>query len=143
MTYQIISERKAKYQTRVTGPKDVFKAVKRYAESNQEQFLVLTLNAAHEVQRIMINTIGLINRTVVHPREVYTEAIRDGATAIIVAHNHPSGSLEPSAEDREVTDRINHAGEIIGIPMLDHMIFNQRSYYSFLEEKPQMVGGVA
>ncbi|MCF7939851.1 MAG: JAB domain-containing protein [Spirochaetales bacterium] len=143
MTYQIISERKAKYQGRVTGPKDVFKAVKRYADGNQEQFLVLTLNAAHEIQRIMINTIGLINRTVVHPREVYTEAIRDGATAIVVAHNHPSESLEPSREDREVTERLNQAGEIIGIPMLDHMIFCRKGYYSFLEEHPQMVGGMA
>lgn len=140
MTYQIISERKAKYETTVTGPRDAFTAIRRYAENKQEQFIVITLNGAHKIERVILNTIGLVNRTVVHPREVFKEAIKDSAAAIIVAHNHPSGNLVPSAEDNEVTERIKKAGDILGIPMLDHMVFNGEGYYSYLEERPHMVG---
>ena len=80
-----------------------------------------------------IVSIGLINRTIVHPREVYADAIVDRATAIIVCHNHPSGNLEPSDEDTAVTGQLKEAGEILGIKLLDHVIFAVSGYYSFLE----------
>lgn len=71
--------------------------------------------------------------TLVHPREVFYEAIRDNATSVIIAHNHPSGHTDPSLEDREVTRRLSEAGGILGIRILDHVIFSPKGYYSFLE----------
>jgi DNA repair protein RadC len=75
-----------------------------------------------------------VNRALVHPREVFAEALVDRAAAVVVAHNHPSGNVEPSAEDREVTARLQKAGNTLGIAMLDHIIFSQEGYYSFLEQ---------
>ncbi|MCD6353658.1 MAG: JAB domain-containing protein [Proteobacteria bacterium] len=69
----------------------------------------------------------------VHPREVFADPITDRASAIIIAHNHPSGGLNPSKEDIEVTKQLKSAGKTLGIKLLDHIIFNHKSYYSFLE----------
>jgi DNA repair protein RadC len=71
--------------------------------------------------------------TLVHPREVYADALTDRAAALVVAHNHPSGRTEPSPEDREVTSRLHAAGETLGVRLLDHVIFSLEGYYSFLE----------
>ena len=71
--------------------------------------------------------------TLVHPREVYADALTDRAAALVVAHNHPSGKVDPSPEDREVTSRLMAAGETLGIRLLDHVIFSLEGYYSFLE----------
>lgn len=78
-------------------------------------------------------SIGLINRSPVHPREVFADALTDRASAVIVAHNHPSGGLEPSPSDIDVTAQIKAAGQIVGIVLLDHIIFNRTGYFSFLE----------
>lgn len=75
----------------------------------------------------------MIDRTPVHPREVFADALSDRASAIIVAHNHPTGSLEFSATDLEVTGQLKSAGSVVGIALLDHIIFNPKGYYSFLE----------
>lgn len=79
-------------------------------------------------------SVGLVNKTQVHPREVFADPITDKASAIIVAHNHPGGGLNPSKEDIEVTKQLKSAGEILGIRLLDHIIFNRKGYYSFLED---------
>ena len=118
---------------RIRMPADVLPIVDRFASRNQECFIALSLNGAHEVIASRIVTVGLVNRTVVHPREVFADSITDRAAAIMLAHNHPSGSLEPSTEDQEVTTRMVRAGELIGIPVLDHVIFSESGYYSFLE----------
>jgi DNA repair protein RadC len=78
-------------------------------------------------------SIGLIDRSPVHPREVFADALADRASAVIVAHNHPSGTLEPSFSDIEVTAQLKSAGAIVGIALLDHIIFNRTGYFSFLE----------
>jgi len=78
-------------------------------------------------------TVGLVNRLQVHPREVFADPITDRAATIIIAHNHPSGDLIPSKEDTEVTRQLKAAGETLGIKLLDHIIFNNKGYYSFLE----------
>jgi len=75
----------------------------------------------------------LVNKTQVHPREVFADSITDRATAIIIAYNHPAGGLTPSKEDIEVTRQLKAAGETLGIRLFDHIIFNQKAYYSFLE----------
>jgi DNA repair protein RadC len=130
MTYQIVSERKLKRKVKIENPQEVYRLVKRYAEAKQEQFILLTLNGAHNVISVSIVSIGLVNRTIVHPREVFCKAISDRASAIIVCHNHPSGSLEPSDEDKQVTLQIYNAGEIIGIPLIDHIVFSKTGYAS-------------
>jgi DNA repair protein RadC len=133
MTYDIISVRKRK-TIQIKHPDDIYAAVKRYTKSDQEHFLVLTLDGAHNIISIHISTFGLVNRTIVHPREVFKHAIKDNASSIIVCHNHPSGSLLPSPHDNEVTDRLTEAGDILGFHVLDHLIISKNGYYSFRKE---------
>lgn len=119
---------------RIRFPADVLPLVRHYADRKQEHFLSLSLNGAHEVSATRVVSVGLVNRALVHPREVFAEALVDRAAAVVVAHNHPSGNVEPSPEDREVTGRLQKAGNTLGIAMLDHIIFSQNGYYSFLEQ---------
>ena len=107
---------------------------KTMPKASQEQFCVVTLDGAHRVIKRHIVTKGLVNRTVVHPREVFRPAIKDNATAIICAHNHPSGALDPSDDDNAITKRLREAGQTLGIPMLDHIIVSRTGYYSYLEK---------
>lgn len=140
MKYQILSERTAPgYAVKINHPKDVLPILKRYRKHKQELFLATTLDANHQVINTRIISIGLVNRTVVHPREVFADAITDRAVAIILSHNHPSGNVDPSLEDHEVTARMKKAGEILGINILDHVIIGNAGddYYSF-EEHSQM-----
>jgi DNA repair protein RadC len=133
MTYMLVSERRAKEPVKVRMPADAYGALTRYYRKRKEHFLVLTLDGAHTIHSIRIVSIGIVNRSIVHPREVFIEAIKDNAAAVIVAHNHPSGDFEPSLEDRDVTDRLKEAGKVVGIPVLDHIVFSWRGFYSFLE----------
>ena len=121
-------------QRKITYPSDVMPIVSHYADRNQEHFLCLALNGAHEVMNIRVVSVGLLNRTIVHPREVFADPLKDRAAAVVVAHNHPSGSVEPSKEDRQITARLKEAGEMLGIQLLDHIVFSIRGYYSFLEK---------
>lgn len=96
----------------------------------QECFVVLTLDGAN---RLIDNTIvfqGTLNQSLVHPREIFAKAIEDRAAKIIVAHNHPSGSLEPSLDDIEVTKKLEEAGRLMGIEVLDHIIVSKSGYRS-------------
>ena len=119
---------------RISFPADVLPLVRHFADRKQEHFLAVTLNGAHEVIQTRVVTIGLVNRTLVHPREVFADAITDRAASIVVAHNHPSGNCKPSPEDRAVTDRLKRASDVLGVSLLDHIIFSSTSYYSFLEQ---------
>ncbi|MFH2116289.1 MAG: DNA repair protein RadC [Spirochaetota bacterium] len=119
---------------RIATPADAWHLVRHFADRKQERFLCCTLNGAHDVLAVRIITLGLANRTIVHPREVFAEAVADRACAILVAHNHPSGRLEPSREDEDITERIRDAGELLGIPLLDHIIFSQDGYASMMEQ---------
>jgi DNA repair protein RadC len=120
-------------KTQINNPVDAYDLLSRYASERQEHFIVLTLDGAHQVNGQHVVTIGLANRTLVHPREVFYPAIVDNAVAIIVAHNHPSGQILPSPEDEQITQRLYDAGEILGIPVLDHIIIDDGRYYSFAE----------
>jgi len=113
----------------------MFNFLKRYAKSRQEYFLVITLNGAHEIMGIHIATIGLMNRTIVHPREVFIHAIKDNAAAIVIVHNHPSGNVLPSPEDIDITNRMKEAADLLGINFLDHLIISKHCYYSFRQER--------
>jgi len=132
--YQYISERKTDYSATISKPSEVLPLLRRYKKLKQEAFIVITLDAAHQVIAIRMISVGILDRTVVHPREVYSDAITDRAAAIIVAHNHPSGSTDPSKEDKKLTLRLRTSGVILGIPVLDHIVIAQgKEYYSFLE----------
>lgn len=102
--------------------------------SKVEEFAVLLLNTKKEVTDIEYISKGTVDCTVVHPREVFQGAISKGAHTIILVHNHPTGDVTPSREDRAITRRLREAGEIIGIPVLDHIIVGDGRYHSFLEE---------
>lgn len=119
--------------TKITTPADLLPLVRHYADRRQEHFLCATINGANEILNVRVISIGLVDRTPVHPREVYADAVADRASGIIVAHNHPEGTLDPSPADVEVTRQIKQAGEHIGIALLDHIIFNRTGYFSFLE----------
>lgn len=101
---------------------------------DREHFWVLLLNSKNQLIGEENSAKGSLNQTVVHPRELYKAAIKAGAAAVIVAHNHPSGSVEPSAEDLAVTQRLVEAGKILGIELLDHIIIGQGCYLSFKEK---------
>ena len=131
MTYDIISTRKCRKTIRIIKPDDIYNCLKRYAKSEQEYFIVMTLNGKHEVIGIHIATYGLVNQTIIHPREVFKHAIRDNASAIIISHNHPSGDITPSIEDNEITMRLKQSADILGINLLDHMIIGKNKYYSY------------
>jgi DNA repair protein RadC len=128
----VVCERKREL-VRINSPRDVYVALKRFHGKKQETFIVLTLDCAHQVSGIRIVSIGLVNKTVVHPREVFGYAIRDNAVGIIISHNHPSGRLDPSPEDIEITQRLKNAGDIMGIALLDHVVFAKSGYFSFIE----------
>jgi DNA repair protein RadC len=113
-------------------PKEVLPLIRHYADRKQEHFICVSLNGANEVIASRVVSVGLVNKTQVHPREVFADPITDRASAIIIAHNHPSGDLKPSKDDIAITKQLKAAGETLGIRLLDHIIFNQKGYYSFL-----------
>lgn len=107
------------------------KAVEQLADlrdKKQEYFVCLTLDGANRLIAKRVISIGTLTTSLVHPREVFAEAITDRAASIIVAHNHPSGNIEPSQADRDVTERLKEAGELLGISLLDHLIITKDSY---------------
>lgn len=119
--------------SKIETPADLLPHVRHYADRKQEHFLCASINGANEILNIRVVSIGLIDRSPVHPREVFADALADRAAAIIVAHNHPSGGVEPSHSDINITAQLKDAGGILGIELLDHIIFNRTEYFSFLE----------
>lgn len=117
----------------VIFPSDVLPAIRHIASRPQEHFISVTLNGANEIINTRTVSIGTSNKTIIHPRDVFAHGLLDHAASMILAHNHPSGNLAPSNEDIRVTDRLTEAGELLGIRILDHIIFSDRDYYSFAE----------
>ena len=120
---------------KIKTPQDIFLLVRHYANRKQERFLSVSLNGAHEVIAVRVVTVGLVNRTIVHPREVFADPLSDRCSAICVCHNHPSGDLEPSGEDDDVTTSLETAAAVLGIRFLDHLIFSETSFFSYRREK--------
>lgn len=119
----------------VKRPDDIIPFVRNYAVSMKEHFLVVTLSGSHEIINIHVVSVGTLNRSIVHPREVFSVAIKENAAAIILCHNHPSGNLAPSHEDIETTKTLVSASMIMGIEIIDHIIVDCESYFSFREHK--------
>lgn len=120
-------------KVRIQSTKDIVPFVKNYAMSSKEHFLVITLNGGHEIIQIHVVTIGILNRSIIHPREIFSEAIRENAASIILCHNHPSGNCNPSNDDIESTKMLIEASKIMHIRILDHIIVGTNNYYSFLD----------
>ena len=106
----------------IKGPADVLGWVQEEVYSDREAFVVLHLNARNVALRKETISVGTLNASLVHPREVFKSAVKENAAALILIHNHPSGDLTPSKDDQELTGRIVKAGEIMGIDVLDHVI---------------------
>jgi DNA repair protein RadC len=119
---------------KVTEPGHVLPLVEEIRGKKQEYFVCVTLNGAGEVLATRTVTVGLLNHSLVHPREVFADAITDRAASIICVHNHPSGSLEPSSQDIMITRQLVDSGTILGIRVLDHVIVTRQGYLSMREQ---------
>ena len=121
----------------VNGAQEVAKvfqdilALEDKIEQEKEHYYVMHLNIRSQVMMVELVTVGTLTSSLVHPRETFRRAVMGGAASIIIAHNHPSGEVDPSDEDMKVTRVMLDAGNILGITMLDHIIFTTDDYYSF------------
>jgi DNA repair protein RadC len=129
-----IAARRLRAGDPVRGPADVFRHFHaRLRGIRQERFLVLLLDGRHRLLREVVVSQGTLTASLVHPREVFRPALREAAAAIVLVHNHPSGDPTPSTEDREITGRLADAGELVGIPVLDHVVVAERGWSSLCE----------
>jgi len=119
---------------RITDAKDVYEELKSFSTKSQEHFLTITLDGASHIINTRTVFIGTLNQSLVHPREVFADAIADKAAGIIIAHNHPSGTLEASRADISITQRLKEVSKLVGIELLDHVILSKHGYYSFSDE---------
>lgn len=135
---QAIKEKVYTYEFRkVNSPqsaRELFTKLDFFVNSDREMFLVASLNTKNEPTQIEVVSVGSLNASIVHPREVFKSAILANAASIICAHNHPSGDLKPSKEDIEVTKRLVEAGKLLGIEVLDHIILNDEGEYKSIRE---------
>lgn len=118
---------------KIKFPADVLPLIQHYADRKQEHFLCISINGANEIMNVRVVSIGLVNKSHVHPREVFADVISERASAVIVAHNHPHGDLKPGEEDIKITKQLQDAAKVLGLSFFDHIIFNTKGYYSFAE----------
>ncbi len=119
------------YGINISSPEDAEKAFREYiGDSDREVFAVMTLNNRHSITSLTTVSIGSLNSCVVHPREVFKTAILSNAESIVLCHNHPSGECQPSSEDIAATSRMQEAGKILGIQVLDHIILGDEKFTS-------------
>jgi len=122
-----------KETVRIACARDLLPLLSDITGRQQECFVCVSLNGANEVIEKRLVTIGLLNQSQVHPREVFADVIADRAAAVIFAHNHPSGGLQPSDSDLQTHDQLTQAGKILGLRVLDHIIVSRKGYFSFQE----------
>lgn len=122
-----------KPNTRYTSPEQVFNVFSFLMQETKEHFLALHLDGKNRILCVDLVSMGSLNQSIVHPREVFKTALVSSAAAIILIHQHPSGDPAPSSEDISITKRLKEAGELLGIKVLDHIIIGQDNYYSLSE----------
>lgn len=148
----LAAEKYAKYSTRLLAaqelakrlanrkagiflkPADVWAELRDIRENKKEHFIVFYLDTRNQEIKREIVSIGTLNYNLVHPREVFHGAVKNLAASVIVAHNHPSGCLEPSDEDLSLTKRLAQAGKLLGIELLDHIIVTKEGFMSFKQK---------
>jgi len=119
----------------IKNPQDIVKAIRSgIKDKAKEHFQLILLNIRNKIIGISTISIGTLNANLVHPREVFKDAISHSAASVILAHNHPSGNLEPSEDDLSITKRLIEAGKILGIEVLDHIIVTKNGFFSFKEK---------
>lgn len=119
---------------KIRSAKDIYEELAPYKNKQQEYFLAVYLDGANYIIDTKVITIGILNQSLVHPREVFSYAIEKRCASVIVAHNHPSNTLTPSKEDINITKRLEESAKILGIELLDHVIFTKEGYISLKEE---------
>ncbi|MCX6803652.1 MAG: DNA repair protein RadC [Candidatus Diapherotrites archaeon] len=118
----------------LSSAQDIFEYLRpKMSSLDKEHFVVLLLDSKNKLIKEEIISIGTLNSSVIHPREIFKFAIKESANSIIIAHNHPSGDPNPSEQDKGITEKIVKAGEVIAVKVLDHVIIGKDSYYSFAE----------
>jgi len=123
-----------KSNSKILSANDVYNELKSYTNKEQEYFILITLDGASHIINKRVLFIGTLNQSLVHPREVFANAISDRSAGIIIVHNHPSGSLAPSRADMQITERLSEVAKLVGIELLDHVIISKNGYYSFSDE---------
>ena len=127
----------------IRHPKDILQYVRQYSLEPAEHFITITTNGAHEILSTKVVSVGTVNKALIHPREVFADAVAEHASGIICCHNHPCNQCYPSDADIESTRQLQKASQILGISFLDHLIVTRDSYFSFLEHdmlKPSSSG---
>jgi len=123
-------------RVKITSPDMVYNSYKDFFSSlANEHFAVVWLNSSNKIMGFEIISIGTLNSSLVHPREVFRGAIVAGAASIILLHNHPSGNTSPSNEDISITQKLVETGKILDIPVFDHLIITYEGYTSFMEKR--------
>ena len=130
-----LTNRFSENKPEILSAKDVWQLCSDIRESKKEHFVAFYLNTQNCLIERQIISIGTLNSSVVHPREVFEPAVKLSAASILIAHNHPSGILDPSGEDREVTKRLVDAGNLLGITVIDHIILGKNGHWSFQQAK--------
>lgn len=120
---------------KINSAKEAVAQLQELRKMKKEHFVALYLNARNELVYKETVSIGILNASLIHPREVFKPAIDKLAVSVIIAHNHPSGDTKPSEDDIEITKRLKKAGEILGVEVLDHIIITENSCFSFESEK--------
>ena len=129
------SEDEPKEKISIKSASDAAKLVKtKLGDKKKEYFVILSLDSRNNLIKVSDISIGTLNANLVHPREVFKEAIQATAASVILVHNHPSGDPEPSEDDLEINKRLVEAGEILGIGVIDHIIVSKSGYLSFKEK---------
>jgi DNA repair protein RadC len=132
-SFELARRHLLKDAVKIIVAQDVLPLVADIAGKQQEHFVCISLNGANEVIEKRVVTIGLLDKSPVHPREVFADVITDRTAAVIFAHNHPSGDLQPSEADLRTHEQLTEAAKILGLRVLDHVIVTRKSYYSFQE----------
>lgn len=136
VTIKMVKECSILYKNRkISSPEDAYSLIKEFLDcADREQLIVCSLNTKNQPTTINIVSIGTLNSSLVHPREVFKPAILGNASSIIIYHNHPSGSPEPSNEDVSITHRLKECGKLLGIDLIDHIIIGDERFVSLKEK---------
>ncbi|MCB5397640.1 JAB domain-containing protein [Intestinibacter bartlettii] len=137
VSIKMVREGSTKYENRkIETPFDAYVLLKNFLEdSDREKLLVVCLDTKNQPINICTVSVGTLNSSLVHPREIFKTAILSNSNQIMLAHNHPSGISAPSNEDKAMTNRIKDAGVILGIELIDHIIIGSNEYFSFKENR--------
>jgi DNA repair protein RadC len=134
-TVSAVRRHRRKRRTSIEGPSSAVALLRPLVrDADREAFYGVYLDTRNQVLAVEMISLGSLNASIVHPREVFKPAFRLSAASLLVVHNHPSGDPDPSEDDLAITRRLQEAGEVLGIPLLDHVILGKADYFSLKED---------